>query len=198
MAALLLTLAGLVGALTVLLAVPLNLAFAAEHGAPGEPSVRTVRLRWLFGLVDVALVRPGARGAARRAPDSATKQRRRRPVRRRLRRLIVNPAFWVRLRFLVVRLIHTARWHAFRLHVRFGFDDPAQTGWLWGVVGPLSATLIPARADVVIQPVFEGSMFTLQGAGELRLVPLRVLGVVLAFCLSPATWRVVWPALRSP
>ena len=69
-------------------------------------------------------------------------------------------------------------------------DDPADTGRLWGVVGPLAALLATSRAmQVSIQPDFAAEVFEYQGRGYISVIPLQVLALLLAFALSPVTLR---------
>jgi hypothetical protein len=76
------------------------------------------------------------------------------------------------------------------LRVRVGLDDPADTGRLWGVVGPLAAALPrPAAARVAVAPEFAREALEIDGRGSVRIVPLRLLLVLLVFALSPVTLR---------
>lgn len=108
----------------------------------------------------------------------------------------MNPAFWSRVILLIRRIQGAIRWRTLRFHARFGLDDPADTGRLWGALGPLAAVAIPSRADVEIRPVFDGETFAFESDGELRVLPLQLLWVVLSFAAAPATWRVLRPAWK--
>jgi hypothetical protein len=197
MASLLLASAVLVGLLTALLVIPIDIAFAAAAKVPDEPVSRVVQLRWLFGLLELRLERPRTGRLPHRRAKRQARRAAKRSRRPRIRRLLFNPTFWAQLKRLLQRLAHAVHWRTLRLHVLFGLDDPADTGCLWGVLGPLSTALFPAHADVVIQPTFEGPVFAFQGTAEVRVVPLRIARVLLLFALSPATWRALRPVWRS-
>lgn len=196
MASVLLGLAGVGMLLIALLAIPMNIGFSAALDAPDQPFRMGARLRWAFGFIDVPLQKKKPLTTRRKSPPKPQRKKQRRS-RFKPSRLLANPAFWERTKRLLGRLMRAVHWHAFRLHARFGLDDPADTGRVFGAVGALAAVLVPSRADVTIDPVFEGPALTLQSEGEIRFVPLRVIGILLGFGLSPATWRVLWPAWRK-
>jgi hypothetical protein len=83
------------------------------------------------------------------------------------------------------------------LHLRLGLGDPADTGRLWAVVGPLSAASRCLRsADVRIEPAFDEPVLDFDAHGDAELVPLRLLALGLAFALSPASIR-AWRTLSG-
>lgn len=191
-----LVLAGIIALLVALLALPMELAFRASLAAPGAPFERSGRFRWAFGLVEMPLLGRKVSREKKAKPKPKPQPRNKRSSRRRISRLLLNPAAWERASVLLVRLVRAVRWRAFRFHARFGLDDPADTGQLWGAVGTM-LFMLPPRLDVAVQPVFEGPDFAFRGEAEVRLIPLRVIGVLVSFGLSPATWRVLWPVLRN-
>lgn len=196
MATLLLILAWIAALLVALLALPIEFVFRASLPEPGGPLKRSVRFRWAFGLVDVPL--PGRKVArekkAKRKPKSPV--RRKKSRRSRVRRLILNPAAWERAKALLTGLIHTVQWRVSRLDARFGLDDPAETGQLWGLLSTM-LFMLPRHHRVLVQPVFEGPALAFDGEAAVRFVPLRVIAVLVAFGLSPATWRLLWPVVRN-
>lgn len=192
MATLALVLVGIGALLVALLALPMELAFHASLAGPGSPFERSGRFRWAFGAVDAPLPDRKVSREKKAKPQSPRKK----SVRRNIRRLLLNPAAWERASVLLARLVHTARWRVFRLEARFGLDDPAETGQLWGLLSTV-LFMLPHRLDVVVQPVFEGPDLAFDGEAEIRLVPLHVIAVLASFGLSPATWRVLWPLLRN-
>lgn len=79
------------------------------------------------------------------------------------------------------------------LEARIGLDDPADTGRLWGFVGPLVAVLpLPSAANVAIAPDFQAQTFEFSSEGQIRLVPIRLLWTALLFLLSPVTLRALY------
>ena len=79
------------------------------------------------------------------------------------------------------------------LRLRIGLGDPADTGRLWALVGPLSGYLAASgQAVIAVEPDFVDSVFEARGSGALSVVPLRMLGLVTGLLLSPPVWRGLW------
>jgi hypothetical protein len=178
--------------LLALLAVPLDLAFSLQRREGRQEASGT--LRWLFGLVRVRLRRPRRR--ARGAPERTGAKRGRRQGRgaRRMMAMLRIDGFRTRLLRLARDLLRRIRVRDLSLRVRLGLDDPADTGRLWGVVGPLAAILPwPRDARVAVEPDFGGEALEIDGRGDIRVVPLQLLWAILVFALSPVTLR----ALRT-
>ena len=176
-------------AIVALLAIPVSFRYRV---AWGRETRREFRLRWLFGLVEVELPRAGGDSPAeKRAPLAKTRHREREARRK------GNPAAALRHAPFRRRMLQFVRglWraiekHDFRLRLRIGLGDPADTGQLWAFVGPLAGLLAGCRqAAVEIEPEFVDAVFELDSSGEIRVVPLRLVGLVLGLLLSPAAWR---------
>ena len=94
----------------------------------------------------------------------------------------------------MIRFIHEL-WHAIQkrdvsLRIRIGLDDPADTGQLWAILGPVAGMLANVRqASIEIEPEFSVSTFELDSSGTIRIIPLQLLYLILALLLSPAVWR---------
>jgi hypothetical protein len=77
-----------------------------------------------------------------------------------------------------------------RVRARVGLGDPADTGMLWAVVGPVSGLLSSARdISIMIEPDFVDATFEVDGSGRLTFVPLQLVTLVLGLLVSPAAWR---------
>jgi hypothetical protein len=108
------------------------------------------------------------------------------------RALAADAPFRRRLFGLLRALFRAIEIKGLRLRGRLGLDDPADTGRLWGYLGGLYFSVGGAsRIDMQIEPDFTGAVLALQGAGEIRFVPLQLIGIVLGFVFSPATVRAV-------
>lgn len=184
----LITLVALLVGVAALLAVPIDVVFAVQRE---EKFQGHLTIGWLFGVVRIPL-RPAHRRAR---PEKAKPGRADRGPRRSVVSVVLrSEGFLARVLRLLGRLATRIYIRRLRLHVRLGLDDPADTGRLWGVVGPLAwAVPVPAGADVAIEPEFSGAVFRFDGEGAVRIVPIEILATVIAFALSPATWR----ALRA-
>jgi hypothetical protein len=84
------------------------------------------------------------------------------------------------------------------LDLRLGFDDPADTGRLWGIIGPVSAVLaLPHAARVSVTPVFTEPLLYLDAHAEARIVPAALLLALLGFVFSPITFRAARAAFQG-
>lgn len=183
-------LALLVG-LLVLLAIPVDLAFSVQRREGRQESRGT--LGWLFGLVRLRLGKPKVRAQAKPArPKIKRRQRKRGGARRVMAMLRIEGFGWCLLRLArdLFRRIHIRE---LSLEVRLGLDDPADTGRLWAVVGPLAAMLVlPPVTRVAIEPEFTTETLEVDSKGHIRIIPLQLLFVIFVFLLSPTTLRALY------
>lgn len=152
-----------------------------------------VRLNWAFGLVrtdvspDLAKSKSDKPEAARKKAARRGKSKARKPD---VLAAIRQPSFRRRiLRFMsdMWRAIHKKN---VQLRVRLGLGDPAETGQLWAVLGPLSG-LFASRRDIriVIEPDFVDTTLEVNSSGTLRLIPLQFVFLMLGLLFSPTFWR---------
>lgn len=81
--------------------------------------------------------------------------------------------------------------------MRLGLGDPADTGRLWAMVGPLSALVQNLRnAEVRIEPEFADPVFEFESHGRVLLIPIQFIFVIIAFALSPPSIR-AWRTLKG-
>jgi len=188
-----------VAALLVLLALPIDVAFRAEGL---EPLRGEIGIRWLFGAVRLQVPIPGsgetdettqAKPRAGKARPKAGKKRARGNVFAALR----QAAFRRRLYRLLQDALAAAHLRELRLHLRLGLGDPADTGRLWAVLGPLAAIARSLRnADVRIEPEFIDAALEFRAEGRARLIPLQYLALAVGFVLSPVSIR-AWRTLQA-
>ena len=197
-----LVVAGLLGLVLLLLAVPVDMEFRLEGI---EPFTGEVGVRWLFGLVRFRIPAPGAEkppkrkteAKARRKPAQARAKPESRGRGRKVLAVLRQEAFRQRVYRLARDLVRAAHLHQLRLWMRLGLGDPADTGRLWAVVGPLGAMAQGLRhADVRIEPDFVEPALEFRAQGRLVLVPLQFLALAVAFLLSPASIR-AWLVLKG-
>ena len=181
-----------------LLAVPLTLTCELSS-RPGHRNV--VAIGWAFGLSSCRVpLERGKKEPVKPKPEEPAKER---PSGNRMdlgRGLAV-----IRQEGLRRRLARFAGdlWHAVdkedvEVDLRIGLGDPADTGQLWAVVGPVAGVLQGARsARVSIVPDFVDAALEYDGRGRFRLIPLRVLYLFVALMLSAPVWRAVW-AMKRP
>jgi hypothetical protein len=195
----LVAIAALAGLLSLLLAVPLVVSFRLQGIEPFEGQVR---IRWLFGLVRFRIRVPGVRrrrrrGARTEASNDVRATRGRRDGRARALAILGQAAFRRRATRLVRDLVRAAHPSEIGVRMRLGLGDPADTGRLWAIVGPLNAAALGLRnAEVRIEPEFLDPALELEIQGRLLLVPLQLLALAVAFALSPSSIR-AWRTLRA-
>lgn len=172
--------------LVALLAIPVTLTFrlAWQQTLYGQ-----VQLGWAFGLlrVRIPLSKPES-GSTQGEKPLQKKARSRKPARKRGNpfRLIRQKPFRRRIIRFVGELWRALHKRDVRLRLRVGLGDPADTGQLWAVVGPLAGVLANTReASFEIEPDFMDAVFELDGSGSIRFVPLQLLWLTLAMLLSP-------------
>jgi hypothetical protein len=191
-------LAGLVGLGILLLAVPVSVDFRVQGI---EPFSGHVGVRWMFGLVRLRLPFPGAGSSPRRreevpkAPrdgDGSAPRGRGRNVLAALR----QGAFRRRVQRLVGDLVRAVHVHRVRLLMRLGLGDPADTGRLWALVGPVNAVARWRDVDIRIEPDFLEPVLEFEADGRVDVVPLRFVVLVVGFALSPPTLR-AWRTVRE-
>ena len=193
--------AALVGLLALAagtLAVPVDV----EVRRPGGGLPTAVRIGWLGGRVGWEPTAgeeapPDGRAAEEEAGEEPEEEKEERaPRRRRALAALRTPGLGPAAGRLLSRLAAAVRLRWVAARVRLA--DPADTGRLWGVVGPLAATL-PAdwQGRVDLRPDFSPGEPDLAGGMRLRVVPLRLVAAVAGFVLSPAVVRAGWRAARA-
>lgn len=173
-----------------LLAIPVTLTFQVSW----QKVLRgNIRLNWAFGLVRARIPLSPSKIPSEKTEKQSRKSRR--THKQASNRS--NPFVLIRQKAFRRRIIRfvTDFWRAFHkrdvsLRVRIGLGDPAETGRLWALVGPMAGMLANAReASISIEPQFMEPMFEFDSSGSIRFVPLQLIYLVLAFLLSPSFWQ---------
>ena len=182
-----------------LLAVPLTVAFSIYRI---EATEGYVRFRWLFGLVRYQVRIPQA-AKVEPPPKCIPKKKLESPKRikkgnaREIVSLLKQSAFrWRAYKFIRGMLCAIHAQNLF-VRVRIGLSDPADTGRLWAVIGPIAAIVQNLRSvEVHIKPEFMAPAFEVESHGQFRLVPIQFIALITVFTLSPATLR-AWYTLHQ-
>ena len=174
----------------LLLTIPIALNYQMSwRGAwQGE-----IKLYWAFGLVHLRI----PVSATQTTPSQTEQVSRTRRSKKRSASKESNPLAAIRQRTFRRRVLRFIRefWHAIQkrdldLRIRIGLDDPAETGQLWAILGPLAGMLANVRqASIGIEPEFSASTFELNSSGYIRVIPVQMLYLILALFLSPAIWQ---------
>ncbi len=189
----------LLGVLLCMLAVPVVIDFSVRKDAAFSG---TMEIHWLFGLIRVAVPIETAPRSATKTPSaiSQTHKARRVPDRKsRLRergsltKALGSRHFRYRVYRLARTLLHAVQVSRFLLRLELGLDDPADTGRLWALLGPVAGVLgTLRRVTVRLAPNFTGAIFTLESRGQVRFMPLQLVYVIVGFLLSPVTLRAIF------
>lgn len=74
--------------------------------------------------------------------------------------------------------------------LRFGFDDPAETGivcgWLWAFVSMMPPMV---QGVVRVEPDFQRKVFECRGLAAVRIIPLFMVILIIIYLFRPATWK---------
>lgn len=176
---------GLIAGLLALLAIPMDVVFSLRR-REGERT-GSCRIDWLFGAVRLRVL-PRSRSCD--VAREAGKRDRGYGGAGRALAMLQNAGFAQCFLRMIRNLLRRIRIRDLALEIRLGLDDPADTGRLWGAVGPLAALLAPLpAARVSIEPDFGGEAFEIEGRGHVRVIPIQLLAVIARFLLAPATRR---------
>lgn len=173
--------------LIALLAVPLRLIFriTRQQQLAGE-----VMLQWLFGLMVLRLPLTPDGHPPPKVSSTAGRRMSHNTPRLRLGAALRQPAFRNRIIRFTRDIWHAIHKQQLSLHLRVGIGDPAATGQLWSILGPLSGMLFMLDdADISIEPDFIDSTLELESCGNIRIIPLQIIYHLLALLLSPDIWH---------
>ncbi len=186
----------LVAAVLLLLWVPLDLVIRVD--VHGRPKV-VLRVGWFFGLVSREIKPEG-----RRPRPKEEKPRARRSLAQGRRGLgtlydiLRTRGILRQVARLVKDVLRQIKFRRLEVDMRLGLDDPADTGFLFGLLGPATVFVGPgASRQIRLQPVF-GDAAVCEGHidGSLRLQPIRLVPPILRFMFSAPTFRLARSFMR--
>ncbi len=176
--------------LIALLAIPFTLTFKVTWQQDFE---NDIRVHWLFGLVRVR-IRPPKHKTQSPQAEQPEKKTKRDKAKSRKKSNVLAAIRQKRFRQRIIRFISDI-WHAIykqdlNLRMRVGLGDPADTGRLWALVGPVTGMLANVKAaSITIEPEFMDATFELDGSGAIRIIPLQLIYLTVALLLSPPVWQ---------
>jgi len=176
--------------LLALLAIPVSLTF---HVSWQQDLQNDIRLKWAFGLVRMRIA-PDRSGES--SPEGEKVQQKiarsgRAPGKERNVFAVIRQK---RFRQRIIRFVSDL-WHAIHkknvnLRARIGLGDPADTGQLWAMLGPMAGMLASIQeVSITIEPEFLDTTIELDGSGSIRIIPLQIIYLTTAMLLSPPVWR---------
>jgi hypothetical protein len=188
--------AALLATVVLLLAVPIDIQVELQHV---EEFSGQIAIRWLFGLLQFRFRFPGAGKASKKvAPEAGRKPgpRKRRTPGSNVLAVLRQASFRRRVVRFLRDLFRAAHTHDLSLRVRLGLGDPADTGMLWTLLGPVSAMAQNLRsAEISLEPEFVDPVLEFESRGHFRLFPIQFIAITIAFVLSRPTIR-AWRTLR--
>lgn len=176
--------------LIALLAIPVSFTYQVSWQQAFEGSIK---LQWLFGLVHIQLPQLRSRTATPKSNEITQKPNRKKKSYRKKSNTIAvirHKSFRQRVIRFVRDIWDTIHKHNVRLCIRIGLGDPADTGQIWAIVGPLSVVLSNIQeASISIEPEFIEPLFELDSSGNIRLIPLQIVYLIIGLLLSPSIWQ---------
>ncbi|MBN1367054.1 MAG: DUF2953 domain-containing protein [Dehalococcoidales bacterium] len=175
-------LAGILVLIIIAFCIPVDMTFRVERYGRLQ---NRVRISWLFGLV--------CRELGDRKRVSATIKPKKRPTLRILIEILKTPGFIKKLTVLLKKSIKIIRIKELSSHLRIGFDDAADTGILFSILGPAVALVnyFP-HCSVRLEPSFmDEAVFEGYFNGEIRLQPIRLAPPFTSFIFSMPTLKVI-------
>jgi len=175
------TVLGVLIVIILLMTVPIDLAFTVEKDVAFRSKVR---VGWMFNLIGKDVER-------KKKPEKEKPRKKKRRIKPLIAMLRAR-GFLRRLLRLVGDIVRISHVRDFRLDLRIGLSDPAETGMLFGAIAPVLVqlrTFIPL--DIQILPDFEQAGLQGYVKGDLRIFPIQLIFVGMLFALSPATIRAI-------
>ena len=182
-----------------LLAVPLTVVFSVCRIDGIEGSVR---FHWLFGLVRFHIRIPQVAKVELRKKSRPKNKPKYPEIKNKNRTggivaLLKQAEFRLHIYKLIRSMLSAIDAQNMFILLRIGFSDPADTGRLWAIIGPIAGISQNLRnVELHIEPAFIKPIFEIESHGQFRLVPIQVIALMIVFMLSPATLR-SWHTLRQ-
>ncbi len=165
----------------LLLTVPVDLAFNVDRDVATHSRVR---VRWMFNLIGKDIKRE-------KKPEKEKPGKKKRRIKPFIAMLRAR-GFLRRLLRFVRDVFRIARVREFKLDLRIGLSDPAETGMLFGVIAPvLVQSRIFTPLDIQILPDFEQTGLQGYVKGDVRIFPIQLIFIGTLFAFSPATIRAI-------
>ena len=165
----------------LILAVPVDIELLFDSQAKCKLRLRMI---WLFGLFSQEI--------------GQHKQKRRKKIKSRMDvqaawRVLKIQGFFRHLKRLIKRIFRQIRVKALAVNIKIGFDDPADGGMIFAVIGAVKPLIgQPERFEFEVQPVFSNHSFV---DGYVRCVfqiqPLSFIFSFLQWIFSVPTLKMV-------
>lgn len=193
----LIILISLVGLLIFLFSIPLGMSFKLDTE---DQPVFKLQVRWLFDLLRKTIVprKEKIDIPAKKTKARTKKKKKTRKVTVRAIPHLISRSFLARVRKFVWEIMGCIHIKTFQVDFSMGTGDPADTGILFGFLSPFILSLpdsgnfyILLKPDFSTDPVMEG-----KSTGQVRLIPARLVWVLLKFIFSWSVLRTAFQFLR--
>jgi len=179
---LIITLVSLFVFFLLILSIPLDLALRLDVNGRVRLNLKLV---WLFGLAGKKL------GTAKKTKPKKDKERKGGAIK--ALNILRTKGLLKQIKVLVTDVFKSFSIRQLRADFRIGFDNPADTGLFFAVIGPGFVFFNPPdRYSINIKPSFEGEAI-LEGYMQavIRLLPIRLVFPLLKFVFSFPTLRII-------
>ena len=190
----------------LLFMIPVHITYIYERNGDKKGQSEVV---WLFGLVHfrLKLTRKGDGkdaqwGAVSRKKSVKKKRLSRREKSRNNMKVVLaivkSEGFVRRVLKLCYDILSVAEIKKLKARVFFGMDDPADTGYAYGLLSP-SFTMFYAipKVDFEAVPVFDRVTIDADIEASIKLVPFSYIKAVMLFVFSTASFRAGKAAFRA-
>ena len=180
------TLGSLALLIVLVLCIPLDLTLHID--IHGRLKVRT-RLVWLFGLVSKEI-----RRGEKKPRDKSREAREKRKPRKKKRnvktvfQILRTKGLLKQFKRLLKDILTRFKIRDLRVNLRIGLDNPADTGLLFAIIGPITS-LLKSPQHIRLQPAFDEAVLEGDLSGAVRLQPIQLVVPLLRFTLSIPTMR---------
>jgi hypothetical protein len=156
--------------------IPINVAFSIDTSANPRFQVQTC---WLYGLVKWKL------GSPHHTVVKEDKKKRLGLSRRTLLKMVTTSGLMNNTFMLVWSVFRRIRLKELKIDLKVGLDDPAETGMLFALVGPvLPLVNLPRQCYVNVEPSFREATLDGQALVSLSILPISLAVPVMKFVFS--------------
>jgi len=180
--------------LFLLLIIPVELVFNYKnYETPGKK----INLSWFFGIVTFEIYPKKPSSKEKKEVKSRTEKKKGMGFAK-IKKILGNIKFTIKTYNTIRKLLQSVKPDLKRLYIKIGLEDPADTGLLWGLMGPLSGVMYGfTNKDLVIEPDFLDPAFNVETQGRLTIIPLEILFIALGYIFSPIVLKTYWFDLRG-
>ena len=179
-----------------LLIVPIEAEFKFNNLNGSE---KTVKLKALFGLLSKTVYTSDKSKISKpKEKAEVKKEKKSGSGLSKIISLLQNGKFLRKTALTLKKLLSSIKPELKHFHFRLGLNDPADTGIIWGLIGPVSGIFYGfTEKEVVIEPDFLDPALGLDTRGSVSIVPLEILIILIGYLFSPTVIKTYWIDMRG-